>query len=554
MYNINRRLSNMLRIFTLLTVLLALRILFLQVFSGGELSKAASAQRMTNTDFEKPRGNIYDRNGIVFTNRKRKVILALQPFFLKGKDAELQNICSLMNINFYDLRRRLDLKKDPILLEADDETKDKILAMGIQGISAINMLERYEENTLAKHVIGYLRKIDQTGIVGIEKYYEDELKQDSVRTISAVTDAKDNLLQGMGYRIVMEETEKEKMGVKLTLDYHIQKIVEDVMEELQITGAVVVENVYNGDIVAMASKPDFDPERIDKYLTSVNKELFNRATASYSLGSIFKIVDAAQALESGVQLKDDYYCKGYVQIGNKMFKCSSYGKGGNGFVDFKKAFAVSCNSYFIDLGIQLGFNPLIRMALRLGMGQATGIRNQGVAESDGNLPSEKQYVSHGEIANLAIGQGEIMATPIQVANLAATIANGGILNQVNIVDSVVDEEGNVLRNIRNSRSERVLSKDVADRIKEMMEEVTVTGTGIKANLEAYGGAAGKTGSAETGQRIGDSKVVHAWFAGYFPSTDPKYAISVFVENGQYGGSAAAPVFAQIAEEIMKKKY
>ena len=310
----------------------------------------------------------------------------------------------------------------------------------------------------------------------------------------------------------------------------------------------MIEDVYNGDIVAMASKPDYDQNEVGDYLQSPMNELYNRAVASYNLGSIFKIIDVAAAFETEQTVDEEFFCPGFIKIGNKEFKCSSYEKGGHGGISLTRAFAESCNPYFISMGIKIGYKNIISMAKKFGIDSITGINKQGVYEFPGNLPDINRYYSKGDIANISIGQGEVMATPLQIADMVATIANGGIKNRVNIVDSVVDGNGSKVRNVRINAGERVISKNSADSIKQLMEEVTSSGTGTRAGLSQYGGAAGKTGSAETGRK----GIVHAWFAGYFPQRTPKYSIAVFVENGQNGGKVAAPIFEEIAEEIMKK--
>lgn len=316
----------------------------------------------------------------------------------------------------------------------------------------------------------------------------------------------------------------------------------------KVTGAVVVEDVNTGDIAALASKPDYNQDFVEDYLDSPGNELFNRAIAAYNLGSVFKIIDTAALLENGMQVNNDFFCTGSVKAGNNTFKCSSLN--GHGYVDLETAFALSCNSYFITMGSEIGYKKLVGMAELFGLGKYTGIRDQGIGESKGKLPSADSYYSPGDIANLSIGQGVLMATPLQAADIAATIANGGIKNRVNIVDSVVDRDGNKIRDMRIKEGHRIIQKETADRIKQLMEAVSDFGTGTAARLDLYGGAAGKTGSAETGNK----DVVHAWFAGYFPRKAPRYSIAVLVENGQYGGKVAAPIFAEIAEAIMKKGY
>lgn len=326
------------------------------------------------------------------------------------------------------------------------------------------------------------------------------------------------------------------------------------MDRNNVRGAIVVEDVNSGDIVAMASKPDFDQNNVIQYLDSSGNELFNKAVASYNLGSIFKIIDAAVMFEVKNRWEEPYLCTGSIWIGDREFKCYSYKDGGHGFVDLKGAFSLSCNTYFINAALGMEPASLIEMAGRFGLGNYTGIGGQGVDESSGNLPSIDAWFSGGDIANISIGQGEIMATPLQVADLVATIANGGVKNKVNIVDSIVDELDRKVKNIRQKSSKRIISKDVANRIKELMESVVTEGTGTMIDLEEYGGAAGKTGSAETGQYEGGEKVVHAWFAGYFPRNNPRYSVAVLVENGKVGGKTAAPLFQEIAGEIMKKGY
>lgn len=534
---------------------LVIRLFYLQIYDGTNLSKAASIQRMASSEIDKKRGEILDREGIPFTDRNKKVTLVLKPYLLRGKEPEIEEIGKILDVDGLKLKKEIELKSEPIIFEIDEEKKNLILDLKLQGVSVIYSMVRYGNNSIAKHVTGYLNKTDYTGQTGIEKAFENVLDNKNTSSVGVVTDAKSNVLPGLGYRLSKSNSGEEKLNVKLTLDYHIQKISETVMEKNNVTGALVVEDVCSGDVLAMVSKPDFNPNDIEGYLKSRKKELFNRAVASYNLGSVFKIIDLAQYFEvKGNTHPEEYFCQGYIFIGDKQYKCSSFEKGGHGQIGLKDAFALSCNPYFINMGIKLGYKNLINMAVKFGLGSNTGIGVQGIDEASGNLPSIKSSYSDGDTANIAIGQGDIMATPLQVADITATVANGGIRNRINIVDAIVDNDGNKIRNVRVKEGERIISKETSDSIKKLMEEVTETGTGIKANLDQYGGAGGKTGSAETGEFENGEKIVHAWFAGYFPKRNPKYSIAVFVENGMSGGQVAAPIFAEVAEEIMKKGY
>lgn len=548
----NKRIAIIFRFVCFAFAFLVLRIFLYQIVLGESLSRAASSQRMVNSEIEKVRGDILDRNDISFTSRDTKYILVIQPAFIKADKEAVNKLIGVLGDEFYNLEREIEFRKEPIIFEINRDLAEKLKSLRINGVSLINSLKRYGEDSLARHIVGYLNIVDHIGQAGIERFYDSTLSLDRKNDVGVITDGRNNLVLGMGYRIVKSPADDKKLNVRLTIDYHIQKIVEEAMEEAGITGAVVVEDVYKGDIVAMASKPDFDQNDVASYLESEKKELFNRSVASYNLGSIFKIVDCAVMLRDDSIFKSMYFCTGSIKVGDKEYECSNVK--GHGFVDIRKAFAYSCNSFFINEAIKTGAAPLLEEAEKLGLGRVTGIIEQGVDEASGNLPSPGRYYSSGDIANLSIGQGDILATPVQVADLVATIANGGIKNRINIVDSIVDEEGNKIRELKTRKGERVMEKEVAARIKDLMEGVLEFGTASHINLEKYGDAAGKTGSAETGLFQNGQNVVQAWFAGYFPRKTPKYSVAVFVENGRMGGVAAAPVFEKIAAEIMRKGY
>jgi len=529
-------------------ICLICRFFYLQLINAEKLTKQAYAQKMNNIRIEKERGDILDRNGIPFTGTVPASSAVLKPLELRNNNEEVRFLSYVLNENYNQIKDHIESKNSPILIETSENAKKKILEFEISGVSFINYFKRYDNSSLAKHVIGYLNAVDKTGETGIEKKYEKYLAVNGQNSVAVIYDGFSNPIQGLGYRLITSGTDTEKINVKLTLDYHIQKIVEDVMERNNIKGAVVIEDVYTGDIIAMASKPDFNQNRVTDYLNSSSNELFNRAVASYNVGSVFKTVVAAAAIESGNLTNKKYYCPGYVKIGNIEFGCSK--REGHGFVDFEDGFAYSCNTYFINLGIELGAKSIINMAEKFGFGKPTGINNRGIDDSPGNIPAIKSIVTDGQIANISIGQGDIMATPLQVADMIATIANGGIKNSVNIVDSLIDSQDNIIQELKVKKGTRVISYSTANILKSMMEDVVDKGTGKRASLYLYGGAAGKTGSAE-GPYVNGQKTVHAWFAGFFPRSSPKYAMAVFIENGRYGGEVAAPIFAEIAEEIMK---
>ncbi len=331
----------------------------------------------------------------------------------------------------------------------------------------------------------------------------------------------------------------------------MQKLAEEVMDKMVVSGAVVIIDILSGDILVLASRPGFNPEDVSAYLNDEAQPLFNRAIAGYTPGSIFKVITAAAALENNFNTAQTFECPGFVTIGDQVFRCWIFNEGSHGTMDLKNGFAQSCNSFFIHLGIHLGSEKMIETAKEFGLGSVTGINSQRVSEYPGLLPKPAELENDGSIANLAIGQGKILITPLQAASIAATIANGGIRNSVNLVDCIVNKNGDIIRDLKKKEWKRVISRDTANKLMEMMSATVNIGTGYRADIGGYGGSAGKTGSAETGMFEDGKMIIHAWFTGFFPYVEPRYAMCVFVEDGTGGGTSAAPVFAEIASRIME---
>jgi penicillin-binding protein 2 len=547
-----KRIKIILFIFMAIFSCLLTRLFFIQIIGGHNYSKQASSQRLNNVQIENSRGDFLDRNDIKLTGRTPKVTAVLKPSVLRGQNDAVDQVCQVLGLDPQKTKEELQRKNTPIVIEIDNETKTVLSSMKIDGISFVNTLSRYNTDTKAKHLLGYLNKVDMVGSFGLEKLYEKTLNYGKEDSIGVITDGEYNLLGNLGYRIIEDSSNNKKLDIRLTIDYHIQSIVEQVLDKKGLTGAIVVEDVTTGDIVGLCSKPDFDPNDVERYLTNGKKPLFNRAVAQYDIGSVFKLVDLAALFEINPNYNMVYNCPGYIQIGDKEIKCSSYNTGGHGTVDINSALAISCNAYIIKMSLELGANPIISMCRKLGLGETTGLTKQGLQEAKGIVPTLEDLKNPGDLANVSIGQGKTMATPVQLADLVATIANGGIKNNINVVDCIVNEKGDIVRDLKDKSQKRVLSKATSDRIRSLMEGVISFGTGKKANLDEYGGAGGKTGSAETGQYIDGQKITQAWFAGYFPAKTPKYSVAVFIEDGRSGGEAAAPIFAEIGTEIMKK--
>jgi peptidoglycan glycosyltransferase/penicillin-binding protein 2 len=400
-------------------------------------------------------------------------------------------------------------------------------------------LVRYGKNPLAHHVIGYTMS-DGTGGAGIEKAFDSYLASQKNQTVTYMVDARGN---PMGNTLLARSaTEKiPDTNIKLTLDCKVQKIVEQTCNRLLDKGAVVIMDTESFDVKAMVSRPVFSQNDITKSFESDDSPLFNRALGSYNAGSIFKIITSSAMMKKGLyDYKAD--CKGVFSVDGKDFLCNK--ETGHGMTDFMSGFSLSCNTFFYSGSKGLG-KEIENTARDFGIGE--NLLNCDIDESSGYFPMKDYYFPREE-ANLSIGQGEILITPLQATNMVCIIANGGVKKKVNLADSLVDKEGAIVKNLRNEGSQRVIYEKDALLIKEMMENVVLSGTGTGAKSDIVK-ISGKTGSAETGWEINSEKMVHAWFCGFFPSDNPKYAMAVFSENGKSGGEVCAPIFREIAEKL-----
>lgn len=547
------RISFIRYLYFILMMLLVFRVFSIQAVRGEEYSEAAAVQRWRHVRIYTERGDVLDRNGIRFTNRRKQFLAVIQPKELLKDASGLSRASGLLDVPVHDLESAVSKSFLPSAVRVAEERAAAIRDAAVPGLSIVEVPVRSSEETLAVHLIGYVDEKGETGLSGIEKAYQDTLKKGGGVFAGVLADAGNTAMEQFGYRI-WDTTGIQKLNIKTTLDYHMQEIVEEAMDRMVERGAVVIVDILNGDILAIASRPNFNPARISTALNDPAQPLFNRALGEYTPGSIFKIVTAAAALEKGISPDTTFDCPGYAMLGNLMMKCWSYDSGGHGTLDMAQAFAQSCNTYFIALGQEIGRNDIIAMAEKLGLGKRTGLYLQGIDEPYGLLPNTMGYASAAEVANISIGQGDLLISPVQAANLVSVIANGGILNRLSLIDCIVNDRGERIRNIKSPAWERVIDKRTAETLQGMMMMTVEDGTGRLANIQGFGGSAGKTGSAETGWIRDQRDVLHAWFVGYFPVSNPRYAMCVFIEDGTSGGKSAAPVFAEISARILDLGY
>jgi penicillin-binding protein 2 len=358
-------------------------------------------------------------------------------------------------------------------------------------------------------------------------------------------------------------------NVVTTLDLHLQELAEKALEAKAKRGAMVILNPNNGDILALASWPTYDP---NLFVPSISSEKFKALQddpdipllprayrSSYPPGSTFKIAVGIAALESGaVQADDRYQCVPAIQIGNVTFH--NWKRGDRGALNFVQALTESCDTWFYQVGIKTGAEPIVDWAVKLGFGAKCGIPLRG--EAEGRVPNDEymkathaRRLLNGDIANLSIGQGDLQVTPLQMAQAIGIVANGGTFYQTRLVQQVQTFD-NQLVTAYQTRAKRTLdfSSGTLDELRTGMIDA-VNGSGGTAHQASLDNVevAGKTGTAQWGPK--NKERTAAWFAGFLPADQPQYAFAALYEGDVgskvHGGSAAAPMIADVFKEVYK---
>lgn len=525
---------------TIVILLLGLRLYFIQVYKNPIYSEQALKQRGKEISLSPNRGIIYDRNLVPLTNTKSTQSIILTNDILKYNEHMLDIVLEYTSLSRYEIFELINSNDEIIQIPLKNNIRIDNKPLNV---FLVDVIERYSEDNLLSHVIGYVNKKDNYGETGIEKVYDEFLQNTDKKSLYIEYDKSHSMILG-GAEFVNEITDPNNpTGVKLTIDYNIQERVENILDENYINGAAIVTEVNTGKILAIVSRPNYNQENIEDYLDSTDMALYNKAVqVGYPPGSIFKTVVLLTAFEEDDLLDKDYSCKGYEDIKNVRIKCTSV----HGSLTLKEGFEKSCNSVFIQLGKELGGKKIIDMAEKLNFGSKINI---GLLEEiSGNLPKGNELLGPA-IGNISIGQGKIEVTALQIANLLNTIANKGVQKHLTLVEGITNKDGVVIKEYNREAEKRVLSISSSELAMDYLNSVVEYGTGNDLDLFEVGGGGGKTGSAEA--ILHKNNTIHGWFAGYFPKNNPKYVITVLVEEGHSGSKSAAPIFERIAKEINK---
>ncbi len=498
-------------------------------------AQAAASQSSWTVSVATARGTIYDTNLKSLVNEAHEYRAAIIP-----SETLLLHVGGATTIEEFTLLRNRLSEGYPACVRL---TKPVGF---MEGMRLFWVPVRYSKRLLAPHIIGYLDAGGTYGITGIEAAYDECLKKYSGKAAASFSvDGRGNLLYGVSPAIV-DTTKNSVGGVVLTLDKNLQEKTENICEQYLEKGAVVIMNPNSGDVLALASYPSYQPQTIADTIADDQGALLNRALSLFDCGSVFKIITSASALEAEVSPDTSFECNGYLDVDGTRFHC--HNRLGHGTLTMYEGFAQSCNLYYIQLAQSIGAERLMAMAEKLGLAEDVYLAS-GIRASTSKLPKLTDLqASRAALANLSFGQGYLMSSPLHFTRVVCTIANDGIMPPTTLVKGFLDEKQNFLDGEK-GREERVLSSQTAQLLQKMLELTVQKGTGYAANPTTCL-AAGKTGTAETGQIIDGRYVVQSWFVGYFPAQKPQYVICVMVEDSEVSNVKATEIFRMLAESIL----
>jgi len=553
-YSVKRRVTALFMLGGALIFMLLVRLFWLQVVRSDDLSAKALANRMQDIRVEAKRGTIYDRNGheLAVCVSAESVYASPPEVRKSGRADEIaRKLAQLLGV---DETRTKQLITRPVALEwvkrqVDPKIAAELRQLDLPGIHTVEESRRYyPKKELACHVLG-ISGIDNVGLEGIDLFYNKYL---------AGTPGRFVVEQDAAGRPIPEATQRYIRPITgnsliLTIDETIQYIVEreldQVMESRKPKAAyAVVMDPQTGEILALANRPAFDPNRYKEYPGSVRRNY--AVNNALEPGSTGKIVTAAAALDAGVvKPSDNFYCPGFIKVGKHTIREAQ------GRVHKAETFARvvenSCNVGFVQLGMRLGLPNYFKYIKAFGLGQKTGIDLPG--EAKGILVPEKR-ATQVDLATMSFGQANAV-TAIQLLNAVCTVANGGILYRPHLLREVVNEQGQQVKKIEPEKVRRVISARSSEELCTILEGVVANGTGKNAYIEGYR-VAGKTGTAQKiapgGGYLSDQHM--ASFIAFAPANNARLAIVVVVDDPKgypyYGGTVAAPLVKAILEDSL----
>ena len=574
-----KKMRNTLFICFLIMICLMVRIGYIQLIQGKELSQLAYEQQTLDRKINPKRGTIYDATGnniLAVSSTVETVTVNPTNISDESKEKVAMALANIFELDYETVLKKVKKRSsiETIVKKVDKDETDKLRKWMEENniTNGINIDEDtkryYPYNNFASQVIGFCGS-DNQGLDGIEAKYDNELKGKQ-GAIQKHTDAKGGEIgeEGENYISAVDGND-----LVLTIDLTIQSIVEKYLEEACIDnvctdgGSVIVMNPQNGDILAMANYPNYNLNEPYEPFTEELKSSWdsleqqektiqlqsvwrNKAIAdTYEPGSVFKLITASAALEEGITDTDnegEFSCTGGIEVAGVRIKCWRYYRP-HGSESLRQALMNSCNPVFIGLGQKMGVTKYYEYLQKFKLLQTTGIDLPGEA---GSIFLAKEKAGPVELATISFGQ-RFEITPIQLATAVSSIANGGTSIKPRVVKQIINSETKEITEVPVEKGDNVISKETSEKVLSMMESVVSEGTGKNAKVEGYR-IGGKTGTSEDG--VNTNKYVTS-FCGVAPIDDPQVVVLVTLynptgEGGHQGGGVAAPVGGQIFSEIL----
>jgi len=591
-------------------ILLA-RLWYLQIFKGKMFFNYSLENRLRKDVVRAPRGMIFSRNNVLLTHNVPRFDAVIIPQYLESPEETVPRLAQVLEMSpttiFKTLKRfQGQARYIPIVIKKNISRREVAIleteSANFLGVSVDSFISReYTDKDAGSHLLGYISEISQDklpklrerdnydykqgdliGQAGIEQQYDLDIRGEDgyqFMEVDARGRARRHISKGDLYAGIDNKNSVPGKNLRLTIDRDVQLAAYHALDGKD--GAAIAMDIETGEIIAMVSRPGYDPANFSSGLTSnywgslimdEKRPLRDRTIQEhYSPGSTFKTLTVIAALEEGiVDENTKVFCSGAYHLGARPFHC--WKKEGHGSVDVYRSLKESCDIFYYNIGAKIDIDVIHKYAKLFGMGQRLGIvlprETSGLIPSkEWKLKQKKQEWHKGETLSCVIGQSFVNVTPLQLASFYATIANEGKLYKPHVVKEVFSNSGTVLKRIQPELiHEFKISKKTSDIIKRSLFDVVNTPGGTALSQKGVGlQMAGKTGTAQVMSFSAD-KIFnkcenqeykyrhHGLFAGYAPATNPKIALSVVVEHGCHGSSAAGPVAKAMAAAYLNKYY
>ena len=590
------------RIFAILVVVsflcLWMRIWYLQILKWQYLTGLSENNRVRMVTLPASRGMIKDRNGETLVSIRPAFNLYLTPEDARNLDSSLDKLAQRISLDREKLKKKISQTKSfkEVLIKGDIPREEVAFVeennMSLPGIRIrAEPLRNYVFNSLASHTLGYLGEISKASL---ERLKDPAYRQGDFVGKNGLENIYESLLRGKkGYKEVEVDVSGRELktlrklppesgnNLILTLDVKIQEELEKLMTETaeqNMNGSVVVMKVQTGEIIAITSKPSFDPNKFAAGISPKNwrdlvtdewHPLQNRSIhGQYPPGSTYKIVTAIAGLGEGVIKPDtSIFCPGHFKLGRGRYRC--WKKSGHGFMNLHDALVQSCDVYFYTIGHRLGIDTIAKYAKRFGLGRSTRLglsqEKKGlVPTTQWKLLNKKEPWQLGETISASIGQGFNLVTPIQQVIMMAAVANRGILLKPYLVKRIEGPEGQLRQEFFPEIIGQIgVDPDHLEQVRMALRDVVngARGTGKKSRLKNII-VSGKTGTAQVVRMKSDEELEkgeaipvkyrdHAWFVAFAPYEKPVLAVAIIVEHGGHGGATAGPIAGKIFKKYFK---